>query len=314
MYTQSKNPEENKYQYIINFFVPKKSNGKNENNFEILENKDTQSLKGTLLNVLNENSDFKNSIFPKPKNYLKQRNSYTTLSDFFKQELPHLSLSKSVSSILKENIEEAEAQLTYVEFLHKKGAQPMVDLNEISEKKGKFVIVFDRENPQVYDTDFFVATIIHELIHISNFKKYQKHNPKASDTDMFMNLHVPEMENDDYIESTEGLYANFSAKQINCILAQKKILEDNWEKLYNLLLSEKNVIKNQYFNHLKNRIGYGEYMNFIENDTVTFDMVYYMEVKNLKNTNTYLLALKMLKEATKRRNTKGKMVQSISLH
>lgn len=225
-----------------------------------------------------------------------QRKSYDTLSAFFAAEMPHVKPRK-VHEELRLNIDEAKAQLPFVDFLKKDEKRLEVDPRIVREDR-KFTIVFD---PDIaLDPDLIYAYMIHELIHIANVRKYDKNNEHISPVGNFINLHLPEKEEGEAIER-DGQWQGFSETQIGAVGRQLRQLGRNWDRLLLLLESEDDIPK-QYSDHLKERISYASKNKQDETDTVLFDIVYYMEVNKLRHTDTYDLALAMLKEARIRRN------------
>ena len=95
--------------------------------------------------------------------------------------------------------------------------------------------------------------------------------------------------------------------------AQIKTLASNWMDL--LTASEadtkKGLFTEKVGEHLRERIIYGGGKAMVENDTVLFDLTFYLEKKGLTKTTTYKLALRMLKEATDRRNKPGTDVRRV---
>ncbi|MEO5645299.1 MAG: hypothetical protein ABIQ40_18555 [Bacteroidia bacterium] len=234
-----------------------------------------------------------------------QKATYDDMDTMWQTEFQNETWLVTDDKDLLANYNEAKAQLPYVDFLNTPGADPHVDPNVVRED-GRITIRFDRTNPNNWDPDFFVAAIIHELIHIANLRKYEKNSDPDETGLAFANFHLPEPES---LVKKDGLAPN----QVESIRSQLKILGQNWEDLYTTAENDnkKGLFTELIFKHLKDRIQYGGGKAIEETDTVLFDISFYLAIKELTTTDTFKFVKRLLREATDRRNTPGKKVSRV---
>ena len=244
-----------------------------------------------------------------------QRVTYTTMEnmwndivyrqDWWKKQSAINSLYATLlmtiqSDLVTENYALAAEQLGKVDFVHIDGKQPEVDPARKTES-GRIAIVLDKSNPMAWDIKFFCAAIVHELLHVANLAYANSGapaNPKGGQKSDYLNLHLPSSDPERQI---------FFDRQF-------LVLRSNWIKLDELLNADKDnkLIADKQFDHLEWRIGYGSTDPTLENDTVLFDLVFYMSAYGVEDTKTFAFAEKMLKECTERRKQPGKEAEKLT--
>jgi len=241
---------------------------------------------------------------------LIQRAVYGTMKEMLVNEFPGFAdtLAQPSDDILL-HWAEAQSVLPYVDFMNVPNADPKVDPN-VRRADGRRTVKFDRTNPKNWDPHFFLAAIIHELIHVASALKYQKHlrpgGPRGND---YLNLHLPQPVG---AVGLEGLTHNQSAS----LGRQVAILNANWGDLMSICDEDYNNMdaddaSKAHMKHVKERVVYGGGASLKETDTVLFDLNFYMVQKDLEYTATFKFARRMLHEAYDRRNTPGTLARRV---
>lgn len=238
-----------------------------------------------------------------------QRATYNTLRDVWTNEFPDFArMMVYRDEEIFAHALEAQAALPYVDFMNERDADPHVDPNVVRED-GRKTIKFDPTNPKGWDPHFYVAAIIHELIHVSNSLRYQKNVAALAGEVRYFNLHLPRAQGQ---VVQEGLTQN----QLNSVGEQVATLNANWNDLVSICdeeygeIGERERIK-PFMRHVQERIVYGASKSLTETDTVLFDAYFYMVQKRLEHTNTFGFVSRMLREARDRRNTPGTKVRRV---
>ena len=238
------------------------------------------------------------------RHVLIQRATYSSMSKMWADEFPAFAKTRvHLDDDISSHYAEAKEALPHVDFMNVPGADPHVDPN-VQREDGRKTIKFDRTNPQDWDPHFFIATIIHELIHVVNSMKYQKNLVGGLASDEYFNVHLPEGDENGVVR--DGMAKN----QLDSLEEQNKILYDNWVDLLDICEKEHGQVKEgatekKQLAHVKERITYGGFLSKTETDTVLFDIYFYMVQKNLESTATFKFAKRMLREAKDRRNKPG---------
>lgn len=265
--------------------------------------------------ALNPSLSFGETVLRKPQYSpapVFQRVSYDTFNELWRGEFLEQPWFKGWFQThdpeILANYREAEKWLPFTDFLDTPGSDALVDPNVVRQD-GKVTVRFDRTNPKKHDADFYIAAMIHELIHVANAKTY-RHNTKYDENNFLTsNLHVPKP-----LEYTAP--DELSENQVVSVRTQLGALRQNWQTLRNILDAEKKqnpqMFTDEQSSHLENRIRYGEGSTVIENDTVLFDMAYYLEKKGFSRSRTFLYVKRMLQEARTRRNKKGKNARVVT--
>jgi hypothetical protein len=246
---------------------------------------------------------------PRADSVLIQRATYNTLRDVWTNEFPLFADMEAYRNddILSDYLE-AQEVLPYVDFMNVPGSDPLVDPN-VHREDGRKTVKFDRTNPKNWDPHFFIATIIHELIHVSNALKYQKNLVGNHSDSQYLNLHLPEAVGE---VVDEGLTQN----QLNSVGKQVATLNANWTDLIDICEEEYREIdqdddEKPFMKHVRERIIYGGGASLKETDTVLFDTHFYMVQKDLEHTATFSFVRRMLREARDRRNTPGTLARRV---
>ncbi len=316
MQTHADKNQENQSRAIANTVSQNKSNSKST--FEFVDNR-PETIAQRKLQVMANNSPQVNQLraFQEMSNEsykenisignerIIQKATYDDIDTMWETEFKNETWLETDDVDLWANYDEATEQLPYVDFLNTPGVDPHVDPNVVRED-GRSTIRFDRTNPNHWDPDFYVAAIIHELIHIANLRKYEKNADSAETGLAFANFHLPEPEGE---ARENGLAPN----QVESIKTQLRVLGQNWEDLYTTANNDniKGLFTEPIFKHLKDRIQYGGGKAIEETDTVLFDISFYLAKKELTNTDTYKFVKRLLREATNRRNTPGQKVRRV---
>jgi hypothetical protein len=219
---------------------------------------------------------------PRADSVLIQRATYNTLRDVWTNEFPVFADMEAYRNddILSDYLE-AQEVLPYVDFMNVPGSDPHVDPN-VHREDGRKTVKFDRTNPKHWDPHFFIATIIHELIHVSNALKYQKNLVGNHPGSQYLNLHLPEAVGE---VVAEGLAQN----QLDSLGEQVAILNANWADLINICEEEYREIDDDddekpFMKHVRERIIYGGGASLKETDTAcsTFTSTWFKKTWNTR--------------------------------
>lgn len=228
-----------------------------------------------------------------------QRAVYHDMNTMWTTEFPWITFIDIKNAQVIANYNEAVDMLPYIDFIHMEGAPTEVDPN-IKGKDGRIVVKYDNRNPKKLEPAIFNALLVHEMIHVANYRKYYKPDGIKVENIEYYNIHIPgpKGEKDD-----TGLAPN----QVENMKAQAATLKANWTSLGAIALQEHKdkKIPDDVYEHVKERIRYASGKVLMETDTVLFDVTVYLEQKKLTKTGTFKYIERLLAEATDRRNNHG---------
>ncbi|KFI10736.1 MULTISPECIES: hypothetical protein [Vibrio] len=208
-----------------------------------------------------------------------------------------------LSNVVKSHLSEAQEFMQYVDFKHSDEAQMEIDPN-IIRQDGLITVNYDKDNAKGLEEDVYVGQLIHELIHVANRKRYKPNNARMDDT--YINLNIsPHDGNSRIKKDRNNEYYGWNGTQISDHKKQTLTLKNNIEELGNALEWDKDEMSEDQYRHILYRLGYASSKPHLEYDTVLFDIAYYMEKQNLKDTNMYEDVIQLLTEAQDRRQKGG---------
>jgi hypothetical protein len=199
-------------------------------------------------------------------------------------------------SVLNSLYNDAAARLGECDFVHTPGQAPQITWRPSPPAPTPYLVAWDSPANLQMDADYYSGAIIHELAHAAASRMYDRSGANQGDL-IWGNINLPTPIGP--VNPANGLAANQQAALLN----QMQTLDDNWTDLENELAADNNAgtIVGAEHAHIGGRIQYALVTQYVHNETVLADVMYYLRAKGLDDSRTYRFARRMLKEANDRR-------------